>query len=236
MNDISECDEIRLNALLDGELDADERAALTERMASEPALREAYWQRALTRDLVAHAWDDLEPAATPEPPRDGPSRAGASRGRRPVVAAAAALLLVAAGFLAGQLTPLAPAGGGGMVAAEEERRDQVVVHVMDAAPDRQRAALDRVAELLEQGNERVELVAHSRGLDLVRADRTAEGERIRALLEGHPALRVYACGNTIARLQRDGEEVELLPGARRASSAVDHIVDRLQAGWRYIKV
>lgn len=67
------------------------------------------------------------------------------------------------------------------------------------------------------------------------SDGSATAGRIRNLLSDHPGLKVYACGNTIARLQRRGEQVELLEGTRRASSAVDHIVDRLQDGWRYIK-
>ncbi|MFP4695617.1 MAG: hypothetical protein ACLFQD_03835, partial [Thiohalospira sp.] len=67
------------------------------------------------------------------------------------------------------------------------------------------------------------------------SDGSATAGRIRNLLSDHPGLKVYACGNTIARLQRRGEQVELLEGTRRASSAVDLIVDRLQDGWRYIK-
>jgi intracellular sulfur oxidation DsrE/DsrF family protein len=230
MSELSECDEIRLNALLDGELDGDERAELLERMAVEPALREAYWQLAVTRDLVAHAWDEREPAEAPEPASAMPPRR-----LKPALAAAAAVLL-AVGFLAGRtIVPSPSAGDVGLVSAEQTEDRKVVVHVMDADPEHQRAALDRVNELLAAGNERVELVAHSEGLDLVRAGYSAEAGRIQSLLADNPDLQVYACGNTIARLQRNGEQVELLEGTRRASSAVDLIVDRLRNGWRYIK-
>jgi intracellular sulfur oxidation DsrE/DsrF family protein len=231
MNHPSESEEIRLNALLDGELDEEERAELLRRMSMEPALRETYWQLAVSRDLVAHAWDGIEP-----PDREGASRKRIGDGRRTPALAAAAVVLLAVGFLAGRLITTAPGPeGAGLVEVTRAAEDRVVVHVTDSDPRNQRRALDRVDELLAAGKERVELVAQSRGLDLLRSDRSAAAERVHRLLRNHAGLRVYACGNTLSRLEQRGEEVELLEGTRRASSAEDHIVDRLEEGWSYIK-
>jgi intracellular sulfur oxidation DsrE/DsrF family protein len=231
MNHPSESEEIRLNALLDDELDEEERAELLRRMSADPTLREAYWQLAVSRDLVAHAWDGIEPPEGSESRKKSP-RAG----QRAPLLAAAAVVLLAVGFLAGRMVPLVPdMGGVGLVEMTQAADDKVVVHITESDPRNQRRALDRVDALLAAGKERVELVAQSRGLDLLRTDRSAAAKRVHRLLRDHAGLRVYACGNTLTRLQERGEEIELLDGTRRASSAEDHIVDRLQEGWSYIK-
>ena len=231
MNHPSESEEIRLNALLDGELDEEERAELLRRMAEDPALRETYWQLAVSRDLVAHAWDGVEP-----PARGGIPRKRVSDGRRAPALAAAAVVLLAVGFLAGRVAALEPSLGGiSLVGVSQAEEKKVVIHVTESDPRHQRQALDRVDALLAAGKEQVELVAQSRGLDLLRTGRSVQAERVHRLLRNHASLRVYACGNTLSRLEQRGEKVELLKGTRRASSAEDHIVDRLEEGWSYIK-
>ncbi|WP_303901204.1 hypothetical protein [Thiohalomonas denitrificans] len=227
MKSLSELDEISINALLDGELDGDERAILLERLANEPELRGAHSRLAITRDLVAHAWDDAEPPYREKYP---PQR------RRRRFAVAAAMILLMVGFFAGRVMgPETVVGVPSSAETSQGQSDQVIVHIMDADPARQRAALDRVENLLAEGYHRVELVAHSEALDLLRSDRSADAGRVRELISAHPDLRLFACGNTIARIERQGERVQLIEGIVRASSAVDHIVDRLQNGWHYIK-
>jgi intracellular sulfur oxidation DsrE/DsrF family protein len=78
-------------------------------------------------------------------------------------------------------------------------------------------------------------VANGAGLDLLRADRSPLAERVIALNERHPNVKLIACNLTMDRLRRRGETVALLPGVQVVPSALDEIVDRLNSGWLYVR-
>jgi hypothetical protein len=52
----------------------------------------------------------------------------------------------------------------------------------------------------------------------------------------HANLHWVACGQSIARLRNDGEQVRLLPDTQTAPTAINEIVTRLQQGWTYVRV
>ncbi len=116
--------------------------------------------------------------------------------------------------------------------------DKLVLHVDSG----ETAVFDRALTLAEKlaaqsaGRRQVEIVVHSAGLDMLRADVTPYRERIHRLARRHAKLSFVACGNTIARLQREGKTVAPLPETKQVDSAVGEIVRRLQQGWVHIKV
>lgn len=60
--------------------------------------------------------------------------------------------------------------------------------------------------------------------------------RMVRLAERHPTLSFIACGQSIARLKREGVDVVLPPEASVASSAISETLTRMQKGWGHVKV
>ncbi len=235
-----------LNAFVDGELAADERDLALERLRDDPGFKAAVCEAHALKAWVKGAY-----ALPPEP----------ARGRRPGGAgtlwwrAMAAGLLLATGLgvgwslrdrvtdapvfdrLAGlpeEYHPVAPAA--------HADPDRVVLHLDAGEPARMARALDVAERLLAARDDdaRVQLVVNSYGLDLLRADVTppdrALGQRIADLAARHANLGFVACGQTIARLEREGRRVELLPVAQTASSAIQEITTRMSEGWVYVRL
>jgi hypothetical protein len=46
----------------------------------------------------------------------------------------------------------------------------------------------------------------------------------------------YACSKTIQRLEEKGVRVELVPYTNPNYTALDRVVTRMQAGWKYEKL
>jgi len=165
-----------LNAFLDGELTADERAQVMTLLESDPAFKARACEMRTLKEMVRGAYGEV-PAAP-------------ARTRRPALhgvpqALAAGVLLVlglGAGWMARDFSA-APAGydrlaglpDGYQAIALSERvdRDKVILHLDSGEPGRLAQVLDLAEQLLDrQPSARIEIVANSYGLDLLRADVT----------------------------------------------------------------
>jgi intracellular sulfur oxidation DsrE/DsrF family protein len=82
----------------------------------------------------------------------------------------------------------------------------------------------------------LEIIANSRGINLLRTGVSPHAERIAHMKQRHANLHWVACGQSIARFTQDGEQVVLLPATRTAPTAIEEIVTRLQQGWTYVRV
>jgi hypothetical protein len=239
--------EERLGAYLDGELTEDERRPILQALQSDAALRDRLCTLSTTRELVRAAY------AAPPAAR---ARAGAPRSGWPVLARSlAAGLLLALGLaggwlLRGPVPDATPAEGLlGFLPGEVRPvhlggpRDgrRVLLHIDSAEPARTENLLEYAQEFLEAADRegvavRLEVVANFDGLEVLRSSATPAAARLADLARRADRFELVACGNTVARLQRRGESVDLAPGVRVAPSAVAEIVTRLQQGWIYIKV
>jgi intracellular sulfur oxidation DsrE/DsrF family protein len=121
--------------------------------------------------------------------------------------------------------------------AERVDPDRIVLHLDSGEPARLAASLAVAARLLDERGEqaRVEVVVNSYGLDLLSRDGRYR-EAVERLARRHANLALVACGQTIARLRRDGVKVALIPEAAVASSAIHQITTRMAQGWVYVKV
>lgn len=231
-----------LNAFIDGELTSDERLEFLRRLEHDPELKAEACELRTLKEMVRMSYQEIKP------PSHG--RAGGHDMKLLRQALAVALLLacgVIGGWLANdryhqpptfdRLAGL-PDGHRPVALTRQIDPDKLVLHVDTS----DRAVFDRallLAESLLAHNPRrrtVEIVVHSGGLDMLRADVTPYSDRINRLAQQHTNVAFVACGNTIARYQREGKSVVLVPEARMVSSAVGEIVQRLQQGWLYIKV
>lgn len=236
MNPNDHIDAIRernLNALVDGELSHEERERLLREIETDEYSNDELCRLRRTKELVNHAFRDAEP---PQPTRKPAPRRDLHR----FGLALAASLLLCLGFGAGWFASsgFAPANDPQLTRLATQPT-KVILHISSNEPMKQVQALDRAESLLREYAGRdaeIELVANSSGIDLLRADTTPYGQRIRSLMDHYQHLHLVACQNTLQKLQAAGLRVVLLDDTEVAGSAVEHIVMRLQQGWTYVKI
>lgn len=218
-----------LNAFVDNQLGAQERDEILAAMAGNAELAQRLCALRSTKELVRHAYGSV-PAARHARSLQLPVWGGA-------LAAGVVLMIgVLAGWIGHQVvrTGEAPRSLAALFAAEPAR---ILIHLDTAQADQMDAALDLAeAYVAKAGNAQVEIIANHRGLDLLRARTTHYAGRIAELKAHHQHVGFVACGQTMARLQRIGEDVELVPEATVTGTAIAHVASRVQQGWTYLKI
>jgi intracellular sulfur oxidation DsrE/DsrF family protein len=231
----------QLNAYIDDELEFEERHSVFLRMGQDDRLnREAQELRQL-RAMLQHAYRN--PPAAPARRRTPIGHYGLRQG-------VAAMLLLSLGALVGwygnsQLLPGDPLPGSVILSAsggsEVDAGNGLVLHLSSNDRAQMTATLDYAERLLvsqqvEGKPFRLAVVANSDGIELLRRDTSPYAARIARLLSDYDNIRFFACANALHNLQKQGVAVELLPGIRGDRSAIDAIIERLEGGWRYLKV
>lgn len=235
-----------LHAFVDGELDVAESEALIVRMREEKELAQ--------RVCALRGLQSMVRLAYAEPPVAVGAMRRTSQRRQFLQRCAYGCLILVAGLSGGwvlrgidspALSTAAPFEGvdGVQTVSLVGRADpnRVVLHLDTAAPAKMLAVLDEAERLLDAAERhgrsmQLEVIANSQGLDLLRADRTPHADRIMQMQQRYANLHWVACSQSIARLARDGQKVDLLPVARTAPTAIGEIVTRLQQGWTYVRV
>ena len=234
----------QLNAFIDGELDVAEKEEVFARLQHDQAVSHQLCELRAIKEMLSHGYA--------EPPEPIKRRAGRAVSWGHMLAASVLLMTgLASGWLGRDWVkptlPLALAQANPdhfmpvSLAAVSPDANKIILHLDSAEPHKLKTLLDDVDYLVQKrraSNQpiRVEVIANSYGLDLLRKDMTPYAARIDALARQHTNVSFVACGQTIRRLGKEGVKVELLPEAKVAQTAVGHIVDRLQHGWTYIKV
>lgn len=250
MSDLRPSEEI-LSAFVDGEFSPEDRLSALKSIAANEALSREVCDLYQLKELVSMAYraDTL-----PEPGGRRLLRGGPPRRWVPALAAGvgvATLALVAVmefarerdqdPVLLAESTDAAAAAGGGLAAEMSDAR-QVLFHVTDIDLNDAEALFDDVEHMFEtawlNGQElKVQVVVHGAAMDLVRADLAPFPNRIRNLVHTYPDLRVTACGQSRARLERaERGAVELLPWVEEVESGVDEAARRQAEGWTYIRM
>lgn len=232
-----------LNAIVDGEYPMHEQAELMAVVQADASHSNRVCALRSLKVMVQNAYAEV-PA---------PVGRGRRRRRAGLMGVAASLALGLAAVLGVGLSSdggrqaerfvVLDADGRGQrpaVAADEEMR--IVFHLLDGDMDAAGELLDEVETLLADYRQRnaalrIEVVAHSDGLALLRRRLSSHQERVASLARTFPNLTFVACSNTVRRLRVEkGLEVTLVPEARQTASGVTHVVKRQQQGWAYIKV
>lgn len=237
-------DEI-LHAFIDGELDVAESEKLIARMHGDAELTQRVCALRSLRGMVKLAY--AEP-----PPAVGRQSRRAPR-RRFVQRCAFGSLILLAGLSGGwalrgvesrtlAAAPAAALDGYRTVSlAREADPNRVMLHLDSAAPDKMQAVLDQAERLLDEAERegrtmQLEVIANSRGIQLMRAGHSPYAARMARMKQRHVNLHWVACAQSIARITDEGQRVELLPATRTAPTAIGEIVTRLQQGWTYVRV
>jgi len=239
MNGRPPYNEDELQAFVDGRLTGEARRRLLGALATDPSLAEEVQDYRMVNDALRHTFGEAEP-----PPRRL-ADLQRSRARRRVAAAAA--LFLPAGFLAGWLAQSlhtgpateGPLAGGITLPAQARVHLNTVFHIdvgdralMGDMLDRAEAVLTAYAGQDVQ----VEVVANASGLDLLRADTSVFANRVRRMMDEYENLAFVACANSIKRLREQGVDVPLIDRTHTRETAIDHVIERLQQGWTYIKI
>lgn len=219
----------RLNAFVDGELDAQERDELLAAATADAELGHRLCELRATKDLIRHAYN--------------PAPGSVRRARRGIGgwgSALAATVALVVGLVAGWQGHRAASDSEPLRAGlgPTSHPARILIHLDSAAEDRMEETLD-IAEtyLAKVGSQaKVEIVVNNSGLNLLREETSPYIERIAAMSSRHELLSFVACGYAISRYRNSGRSVTLLPGAHVAKTGVEHIVDRVQEGWTYVKI
>lgn len=239
MNERNTCSDEEVHRFIDEELSGYERSRIVELLERNPQLADRVKRYRTVDDLLRQAFDEVETPA----PRSAPEH---RRSTLPRIAAAA-VLFVPLGFLAGWLArpTLLDQGvarslaGGVSVQPTSGTLRHALFHIDADDPAAMERLLEQAESILARSGDRdthVEVVANAGGLNLLRADTSAYAERIRKLLARYPNLTIVACANAIKRFEERGTDVLLFSEVKMDETAIDHIVQRLQQGWTYIKL
>lgn len=227
-----------LNAFVDNELAASERAQLMEQINHDPQLKKQVCELNMLKEMMRLSYRHPQADA----------QADTRQQRWPYMRhAVAACCLMVISVMAGWL------GHGrfmddGAIKAEMvslknavSRTDHVVLHVDTASPEKFERALNQTEKLLDEASDsgqdiQVHLAANSHGIDLFRVSTTPYAARIREMQQRYPNLTLIGCGQTIRRLQDSKQNVALLPDVAIVPSVLDEVVSDLKNGWAYLKV
>ena len=233
------CTDDEIQGFVDGQLTGEARRRMLEALETDAELASHVQDYRMVNDVLRHAYDDVVP-----PLRRNPSVA---RRRTRARLAAAAALFLPLGFLAGwfsQSLQRGPDLNQGIAAVARAPQTtgahlNTLLHISVDDQSAEQSLLDRAEAILaaygDQGA-RVEVVANAAGLNMLRSDTSKVAGRVRALMAKYHNLTFVACAKTIERLKERGIDVVLVDHAQTQSTALDHIVKRLQQGWNYIRI
>jgi intracellular sulfur oxidation DsrE/DsrF family protein len=234
-----------LHAFVDGELDVAESETLMARMREDQDLAQRVCNLRSLQSMVRLAYVD-PPVANGRKSHSVPHK---SFLQRCAVGSLVLMLGLGGGWaLRGfESQPVAwlsapDSGDFQMVSLEREADpNRVMLHLDSDAPAKMVAALDQAERLLNEAEKQgramqLEVIANSHGLDLLRAGVSPYAERMAGLKRRHANLQWVACGQSVARFTKEGQQVVLLPATRVAPTAIGEIITRLQQGWTYVRV
>ena len=242
MSNFKHIDDQMLAAFVDGDLDDSRMEIVLAAMEAEPEIRERVYQLRCAKDFMRLGFSN----ATPPSRRAAYSDVNLTRKQNRVVPfarVASVLLLVTAtvtayvGYYSGRW--LSDKRAQHTAVQQQSQATRVVLHISRSDPDQFAAVFDYIEDFLRQhdknGNQ-IEVVANAAGLDLIRAGVSPYEERLNAVIGKHQNVHFIACANSIRSLRKKGVEPRFHEKVRTAKPAFDHIIDRVQDGWTYLKV
>lgn len=233
----------KLNAFIDDELDFEEKEQVFRQLKQDDLLNREIHELHQVGDLLRHAYRNPPPAPQ--------HRSRAEKKATGLFRAAASIGLLALGALAGwygnerftseaaQVLAIQPNSVTRHAVATET--SNLLLHINSSDAGKMEALLDYAEQSLAEHQRqnrrfRLEVVANDGGINMLRRDTSPFPRRIETLLNDYPNVSFNACANALRRLREQGEKIELIPGIRQDHSAIDKITNRIEQGWRYLKV
>ena len=231
-----------LNAFIDDQLDADEKAEILDAARHDSALSQRICKLQKLHNLVQLSYESIDVPEQYQPQNNKPVRRFGW--------AIAASLFLFVGSLAGWISHqvMNPGIGElaqithGVTAAHNAKHWRLMLHVSTDNPNRLKLVLDEAESLLKEyaASSRqleLEILTHKKGLALVTNNGKDYSQRLEKLKQQYANLSVLVCGQTLKRVQREqGHKIDLIPGANVVKSAINQVVKRQRDGWSYVKI
>jgi len=245
----------RLNAFIDGELDALEKSDVFELLNNDNSLRQQACELRQLSELFRHAYES--PPGIEKYRKSDTSRAGPWR------RAAAAVLLIGVGATLGWFGHQQPAQqvADSMSAmywdehnafqntdlsqvTSGQHSKKVIVHLNTSSAARFEKALDTAEQLMKTYSDsdmgaEIEVVANASAVKMLRTGYSPYADRVRELQDRYLNLTFLACKDAmdhVRELEDLESDVALLPDVDVTPSALEHILNRLSEGWVYLNV
>ncbi len=231
-----EISDSQLHLYVDGELDPAENERILKAIEHDEAIRARVSQLQYLKALVKHQYPLAQEHPMPEP---------SDKHALPWFSIAASIVVLVAGIFLGWMGHGLSGSDSGVAStpsmaahAAIAQSNKVLLHIDDNDPGKLQALIGYTEALLQSNSQdlSVEVVANAGGLDIFRTGTSAEKVKLRELTRKYSNLELFACANAIARLREKGVKVDLIPEAHTGTTALDHIIRRMQEGWRYHKI
>jgi len=234
-------DDLMVNAFVDGQLDAGTCETVIDAMERDPETRERVYLMRRAKDLIRVGFSQSEAPHPTKPQRKKSWLLGRSS-----FGLAASLLAMSVGFGSGvlgyyvtkELSAKQPHLAS-RAAGRQMITDHVVLHLSESDPKQFSAALRYIEKFLDDNQSpgsQIEIIANAGGLDLMREDTSPFRAQVVAMMRDHDNVHFIACANGIRNLRKQGINPPIIKNIDTDKTAIDHIIGRLQAGWRYVKV
>lgn len=212
--------EEELNAYVDDELSAGDRARLSAALDRDPALQKRMAEILQTRSLIRCAYEH------PPPPPQAAKETSLWKEHK-----VAAGVLIAAGVATGACLHLLASNGPATQIASAPKG--VVIQVSESDPAKWNMALINASNVRKAYGDKdvaVEIVAYGPGLKMLRKDSSVTAGLEEAKKSG---VKLLACGNTMTMSHTTRDElnraVDIVP------AGIVEIMERQQEGYAYVR-
>lgn len=241
-------DEI-LGAYVDDELACSEKRLIADKINSDPELKSRVQALLDLKTSLKSAYADTTFNQKSEEP-DLSSKASKLIFKQSI----AASFILTCGLVVGAMINLSGNTPGQLVSAKtddtlfginikpvSQQNDKILLHISSADLDKLDFLLTKTEQLLTDSRHSknplsIEVIANSRGVDLLRKTKTPYAQRIQKLQNQYSNLQFIACENTIRRLKQEGQTVQMINNVKTDKPALDTIINRMDQGWTYIKI
>lgn len=233
-----------LNAFIDDQLDATEKAEILDAVRHDAELSQRVCKLQKLKNLLQLSYESIE---IPDRHKE------TSKFKQPAKIKwfVAASFFLAIGSIAGWVShqTMSPQGlldiaqiTQPQTASNDSQNWNLMLHVSTANPKRLNIVLNEAEALLEEyaRSERkleLEILTNSEGLALVNDTGKDYNVHLQKLQQKYDNIAVMVCGQTLKRIQREqGKNLTLLPNAKVVPSAINQIINRQKSGWSYIRI
>lgn len=240
-------DEI-LGAYVDNELACSEKRIIAEQIKANPEMERRVQALLDLKTSIKDAYSDVSSQQPAEP--DISNKASQLIFKQSI----AASFILVCGLVVGAMINFSSGTPNKMVSASTSdtlygikvspvslQTDKILLHISSADLDKLDFLLTQTERLLTDSRNSnnaltIEVIANSRGIDLLRKTKTPYAQRIQQLQEQYSNLQFIACKNTIQRLLKEGKTVQMINGVKTDRPALDTIINRMDQGWTYVKI
>ena len=236
MDKFENLDDLTLGAFVDGHLDAEHSETVIRAMENDSDIREQVYKLRRTKDLMKLGFGT---ATAPSDKQQVKPRFWSCF--IPAIAASITFLAVSVGAGAvGYHYYTEQTGTFPVVAsAAQQQAEQIILHISESDPDQFAAALAYAEKFLHEqearGNQ-IEVVANAGGIDFLRINASPFRDQVVTMMREHDNVHFVACANAIRALRKKGIEPVFIQDTSTDKTAMDHIIERVQSDWTYIKV